>query len=324
MSEQASEVICLNSLYSTTRNVATSKPEFFSDAFEKAKDRLTSGKHKTRKQGGLRAKNYFKKDLDNNPLISIVTVVRNGEKHIEQAILSVLNQSYDNIEYIVIDGDSSDKTLEIIKKYENQIDYWVSKRDGGIYDAMNKGIMLSSGSVIGILNSDDCYVRGSVEISVQALLRSRADYSYAKVGYIDSNERVRTITPLTNKFKRLYLQEMPYSHISAFVRDYVYKKVGLFSTAYKIAGDHDMAVRIYRANFKATVVDEVVGYLRSGGISNSLVSMNESLKVAMRHGKKKMPAYLSFLKSLIKYHILKLLPQFLIVFLMRIKKSRHL
>lgn len=93
------------------------------------------------------------------PLITVITVVYNGEKHLEETILSVVNQTYENIEYIIVDGGSTDKTLDVIKKYENQIDCWVSESDNGIYDAMNKGLSLASGEWINFMNAGDAFWR---------------------------------------------------------------------------------------------------------------------------------------------------------------------
>src|ERR1700739_1974354 len=106
-------------------------------------------------QGGTRIAGKQKQSINGIPLVSVITVVYNGAKFIEQAIQSVLNQSYKNIEYIVIDGGSNDGTVDIIKKYDKQINYWQSERDGGIYFAMNKGVSLATGELIGILNTDD-------------------------------------------------------------------------------------------------------------------------------------------------------------------------
>lgn len=121
-------------------------------------------------EGGLRIRGIKKKSLKNVPLISIVTIVYNDGEHIEETILSVINQSYENIEYIIIDGGSIDNTLTIINNYDNRIDYWISSPDSGIYDAMNKGILLSTGLWIGFLNCGDCYT--SLDI-IDKIFRTR-------------------------------------------------------------------------------------------------------------------------------------------------------
>ena len=107
--------------------------------------------------GGLRTQGYFKSSLPNMPLITVVTVVFNGEKYLEETILSVINQTYKNVEYIIIDGGSTDATLDIIKKYYYAVDYWISEIDNGIYDAMNKGITSSNGEWLNFMNCGDSF-----------------------------------------------------------------------------------------------------------------------------------------------------------------------
>jgi len=114
--------------------------------------------------GGLRKKGIIKKDLPGKPLITIITAVLNNEKYLEECINSLYNQNYDNYEHIIIDGGSSDKTIEIIKKYEAKIDYWCSGLDKGIYDAFNKGMKLAKGSYLGFLNSDDYFSDEALEL----------------------------------------------------------------------------------------------------------------------------------------------------------------
>ena len=126
--------------------------------------------------GGLRKKGILKKDKKNLPLISIITVVLNNKKFLQQSINSVLNQSYKNYELIIIDGQSTDGTLDIIKKNKSKIDYWISEKDNGFSDAVNKGIKLSRGSIISILNSDDIFYKHA--------LRTAANY-FIRYQYID-------------------------------------------------------------------------------------------------------------------------------------------
>ena len=125
-----------------------------------------------RMQGGLRTRGYSKQSCDDKPLITIVTVVLNCAETVEETIRSVLFQSYDNVEYILIDGGSSDGTREIISTYDDFIDYWVSESDGGIYSAMNKGITLATGQYINFLNADDHYLHSGVLEKVIGLFRS--------------------------------------------------------------------------------------------------------------------------------------------------------
>ena len=114
---------------------------------------------KRKAEGGLRLQGKYKENLPHAPLLTIITVVYNAEQVLEQTILSVLEQDYANVEYIIIDGASSDGTLDIIKKYENAIDYYISEPDDGIYYAMNKGIALASGQAINFMNAGDYFLR---------------------------------------------------------------------------------------------------------------------------------------------------------------------
>jgi glycosyltransferase involved in cell wall biosynthesis len=153
------DILSLDEGYSTTRLLTQEKPEIINTPEDKFETVLFLPEGENRKgEGGLRTKGYFKKSYDDKPLISIITVVFNGEKFLEETIKSVINQSYNNIEYIIIDGGSTDNTINIIKEYEDKIDYWISEKDKGIYDAMNKGIDVSNGKGLIFLNAGDYFV----------------------------------------------------------------------------------------------------------------------------------------------------------------------
>ncbi len=122
--------------------------------------------------------------MNNRPKVSIITVVYNGIAHLEQTIQSVLNQTYDNVEYIIIDGGSTDGTVELIKKYEESIAYWVSESDGGIYDAMNKGISNATGEIVGLINADDWYETGTIEKVVETFQNSEVDVVHGSMEII--------------------------------------------------------------------------------------------------------------------------------------------
>jgi glycosyltransferase involved in cell wall biosynthesis len=136
--------------------------------------------------GGLRLKNLTKKLVPSLPLISVITVTLNAEEYIEETICSVLTQDYPNVEYIIIDGCSKDKTIEIIQKYENQIDLWISEKDRNIYDGMNKGLKLASGDYISFLNASDYYCDRSV-LSSLFKKSTQAGVVYGDIYIIDYN-----------------------------------------------------------------------------------------------------------------------------------------
>jgi len=272
-------------------------------------------------EGGFRTNGYFKKSYNSKPLVTIITAVFNGEKHLKKTIQSVIAQTYDSIEYIVIDGGSTDGTVDIIKKYEDKIAYWISEADSGIYDAINKGLKLAMGVYVAILNADDYYEKEAIAASVECILKNGVDYSVANVQFVNGSNMIRPIFPFK---KGCIYQEMPYPHVSAIVHARVYKAVGLFDASLKIAGDHDMALRIHLAGFHACYVNKIVARLEAGGVSNSTLSTRESLYVALKNGKSKPCAYATYAQQIAKIYIVRLLPKGMIKFLQKIKKSRFL
>ncbi|MEM5947466.1 glycosyltransferase family 2 protein [Spirochaetia bacterium 38H-sp] len=252
------------------------------------------------------------------PLVSVITVSYNAASTIEDTIRSVISQTYPNIEYIIIDGASTDGTVDIIKKYEKHISYWVSEPDNGIYDAMNKGLKVARGEYIGILNADDVYIPMAIEISIDKIKESSVDYSIANVELVDKNLILRPIIPLKNKI----YQEMPYPHVTAIIARYVYDDVGYFDTSFNIAGDHDMALRILKKNYRYVYIDQVIGFLKSGGISDSFNSSRESLRVAIKNGKHWLTAYITFIYHKINFVLRNNLPHPIVRIIRLIKRSR--
>lgn len=255
------------------------------------------------------------------PLVSVVTVVYNGEKHLERTIKSIVNQTYDNLEYIIIDGGSTDSSLEIIKKYEDSISYWVTEKDEGIYDAMNKGLKVATGEYIGILNADDYYSPNAVEKSVEKIIETGTDYSVGKIQFVNTKVTASPIFPLVDSF---VYQEMMYPHISAFISKEAYLKAGLFDTSYKIAGDFDMALKIHLNGYKCCYVDDIIiGYLEEGGVSSTTSTNIEFRDVAISHGKSIVMAYYDYIYQVSKVKTYNLLPKKIIKFLQKLKKSRY-
>jgi glycosyltransferase involved in cell wall biosynthesis len=229
--------------------------------------------HVSRKEGGRRIRGFSKEPGPDMPLVTIITVVFNGAATLEDAIRSVIAQTYGNVEYIVIDGGSTDATLDILRKYESNVDYWVSERDAGIYDAMNKGIALARGDYIGMLNSDDYFASPSaVEKIVMRLKASNADAVFSNLDIVDSANpdrvfrkyRVASFTPFM-----LMLGMMP-AHPTFYCRKSCYEKAGPFNTDYRIAADFEMLARLLmKHHITWSFMDETTVKMRSGGLSTS-------------------------------------------------------
>ncbi len=204
------------------------------------------------------------------PLVSVITVCYNSEKTIKDTLESVLSQNYRRIEYILIDGKSNDETISIIKSYENKfiekeiIYKWISEHDNGIYDAMNKGILMATGDIIGIINSDDWYESEAVS-KIVAKMEKRIDIYYGNLK-IYENEELKYIQIPDEGLEKLK-KGMIIPHPTVFVRKEVYKKIGLFSTEYKIVSDWDFLLRAYLFGFEFLRIDENIANFRLGGES---------------------------------------------------------
>ena len=225
-------------------------------------------------EGGLRCRNKYKQGLKNKSLVTIITVVYNGEHFLERTILSVLNQTYDNIEYIIIDGGSTDSTLSIIKKYEDYIDYYVSEPDGGIYYAMNKGLSLASGDYIAILNSDDFYYDFAVKSSVDALLSSDADIIAANADIVDEYENINRVYKANNFDEIVFLGADPACHQTMFIKKNIYNEIGYYDTSFRIAADTDLIFKIIDLSPKYKLIKYSTVAFTEGGTSYNLKDAN--------------------------------------------------
>lgn len=263
---QNSNIFELDKNYSTTRRVTKQKPVIENKPEDKVKTQLFLPAKPDRKgEGGLRTQGYFKHSEPDKPLISIITVVFNGEKYLEQTIQSVINQTYDNVEYIIIDGGSTDGTLDIIIKYEGMVDYWVSEGDEGISDAFNKGIELCTGEMIGIINADDWYEINSVKIIVSSFLKFGIGIYYGRISFWKNDKPLYTRSANSKKLK----YEMSLNHPSVFIHIENYKKIGHFNTSYKLAMDYDLLLRGITNKLNFFYIDDVISNMRYGGVSNT-------------------------------------------------------
>lgn len=221
-----------------------------------------SSKSEHKSEGGLRSKGYVKQSLIDKPLISVITVAFNAEKHLEKTLLSIINQTYGNIEYIILDGGSVDGTLDIIKKYDEKIDYWVSEKDAGIYDAMNKGIMLSNGEWLNFMNAGDMFFNNEVlhDISIH-LKKAGLVYGNHAIYLKDSNKHQSI------DMKRLrYRKNLPYCHQSLFIHK-SWAHQFPFDLNYRIASDYDQFLKCKFAGASITHVPLTISLFLQGGLS---------------------------------------------------------
>ena len=173
--------------------------------------------------------------MNKNFKISIITVTKNSEKFLEENINSLKNQSYKNFEHIIIDGKSTDKTLEIIKKHEDKIDYWVSEPDNGLYDAMNKGIEVSTGDIIGILNSDDIYFSDALKfVNHYFSEQENLDFLF---GTVEKHKLMHGYYP--DRIKWTFGFYTTHS-VGFFIKKSSQMKVGFYDTRYKYSADYDL------------------------------------------------------------------------------------
>jgi glycosyltransferase involved in cell wall biosynthesis len=207
--------------------------------------------------------------------VSIITVCYNSEKTIEDTLKSVAKQTYHNIEHIVIDGNSTDSTNSIVERYAESVAIHVSEPDKGLYDAMNKGIKLATGDVIGILNSDDILFDNN---TIQTIVESFGEHDgvYANIGFYNDDFTVKKRHYSSAGFnKNLFTRGFMPAHPSFYAKKSCYEALGDYNSSYKIAADFEMLIRMFNLpNSHFHYIDTEVVKMRIGGVSTSGLSSN--------------------------------------------------
>ncbi len=256
-------------LYSTQKNITSNAPEFneanpvvgrYFQYPDQAETRID--------EGGLRIKGKFKRSLPHMPLVTIITVCLNSRKTIEQCMKSVFEQTYSNIEYIIIDACSTDGTLDIIKKYQDSVDYFLSETDRGLYHAMNKGLELASGDYILILNSDDWYEKRCVEILIQAKHYSSCDIVCALAQRVGESNKILGNMRSIEFDESIYIR-MVLRHETMLVSSAIYNQCGNYFEGLVITADWDFAIRLFQANYTVYEVPLPLLNFRISGVSNT-------------------------------------------------------
>ena len=258
-------------------------------------------------EGGIRVKGGEKFSTEDRPLVSVITVVFNGAATVEHTIRSVIEQSYDNVEHIIIDGGSTDATLDILHKYNGHINYWLSENDLGIYDAMNKGIALANGDFIGILNADDYFADPSaLEEIVLQFQANNVDAVFSCLDIVDPGNLNRVKRKYrVSKFSKFMLRigVMP-PHPTFYCRKLCYEAAGPYRIDFRIAADFEMLVRLlikYQITWR--FFDKTTIKMRSGGVSNSGIKSKWKINREIVHACKENGLYTNMFLLLFKLPI---------------------
>lgn len=275
-------------------------------------------------EGGRRLHGVQSTTAKEGPVFSIITVAYNAQSHIREAIESVLDQTYPNVEYIIIDGASTDGTLDIIRSYEDAIDHWVSEPDEGIYNAMNKGIALATGDIIGLINADDVIYPDTLARVAAALSEDpKAGFTMAPVELAHEDGTVFGIaTPLTDgQLKERMWKEMPSPHQGVYIKKEIYEKLGPFNECYRLSADYDFLLRLMLQDVAFTRLEHPVGFFRAGGQSGGMATWVEKRQLLFAHGRSRLSVEWSFLLSIAKMIGANFLPHSILKAFNRLHRS---
>ena len=242
-----------------------------------------------RKQGLLKSvqlnKTAFEEpEYQKRPLVTIITVVFNGAATIRNTIQSVINQDYENIEYIIIDAGSTDGTLDIIREYDDVIDYWVSEPDHGIYDAWNKGVSLAAGEWVAFLGADDTYLDGAIAayISLISTLGNvQIDYISSRANLVLNSKVLRIIGHKWNW--QSFQKWMNVAHVGSLHHKSLFEKYGLYDLSYKVCGDYELLMRP-QSKLQAAYLDLITVNMSIGGASDNFSAYFETERAKVLTG----------------------------------------
>lgn len=203
------------------------------------------------------------------PLISIVTIVLNGDEYLEQTIQSVIHQKDSDLEYILVDGGSTDDSMRIINRYSAYIDYWISEPDNGLYDALNRGISLCRGKFVGAIHSNDFYSSSTIaELKKSIEQNPETSFFYGNLWYLDADRFWIRGREITSTFQMVMFGD--FFHPTNFINRQAYEKKGTYDLSYHIAADYDLAVRFWKARLHFQYIPKAMAYFRLGGLSGNL------------------------------------------------------
>lgn len=238
--------------------------------------------------------------------VSIITTTYNSAKTVADTLRSVVSQTYIHIEHIIIDGASKDDTLKIVSQYPS-VSKVISEPDKGIYDAMNKGIQLATGDIIGILNSDDFYTNNEVvSLIVSNFKNNNIDSTFADIAFVNPNNLNKIVRRYSSAYftPKLFGYGFMPAHPSFFVKRSIYEKYGYFKTDYKIAADYELVLRfLYSNKISYKYIPQVIVKMRTGGASNRNILSNILLNQEIMRACKENNLNTNYLKIYSKYFV---------------------
>lgn len=221
-----------------------------------------------------------------HPLVTIFTAVKNRKETLPKTIMSVLSQSYLNIEYVVVDGASTDGTLEVIKQFDDKIDFWISEPDSGTSDAFNKAISMAQGDFIFWMSSDDWIYPDFIETAVQTLLRSGADFVFGDMVMYKNGDAVAVCKGDKDYVKSMMSGNPHFNYPSMVIKRECFQKLGLIDTTYRIINDYEWTLRLHLHGGKGFYNSSLSVHRRVGGIGEShpIRSVLEHLRLSRQYG----------------------------------------
>ena len=258
-----------------------------------------------RLKGGTRLHQSATHDKRNGPLVSVITAVFNGAGTIKECIESVLSQDYPHIEYIVVDGGSTDGTIEVLREYETRIALWISEPDGGVYDAWNKALDLAHGEWITFLGADDKFFPGAISEYLHLAQRNPL------ANLLTSRARLHHPSGYSPEFGGLWSwpragKAMPSVHVGAMHHRSIFAKHGQFDATYRIAGDYEFLLRA-RKDLHAAFMPTVTVAMGAGGLSDSTAGLLEAKRAKLKNKIRRLPlAEIEFRALALRFHLRKM------------------
>ena len=222
------------------------------------------------------------------PKVTIITACRNSANTIEDTIKSIIQQDYDNLEYVIVDADSDDGTANVISKYRQGISMWIREPDNGIADAWNKGIRHASGEIVGIINGDDFYAPNALK-TIGAFFAQRDDvgFVYGDLKHIEGSGGCDYIEKGRPDYERILVRDMlNIPHPTVFIRREIYVQLGAFNSRYQVAPDYEFLRRIVSKGVKGQYIPQILAVMRGGGVSERkrLLALREVRVISVAYG----------------------------------------